>query len=94
MVWFLLCVVCEKKCFKKVGNWRELSPEWASQRNIDYWKAHAAAGAGSKGMARLCFNCRTKKTKKRDVMHAPGQAGRSKPAHGVMYGLYHISDLY
>ena len=60
------CVVCEKKCFKKVDNWHELSPEWASRRNIDYEKAHAAAGAGFKGMARLCFNCQTKKTKKRD----------------------------
>ena len=28
-----------------------------------------------------------------NVMHAPGQAGRSKPAHGVMYGLYHMPDL-
>ena len=31
---------------------------------------------------------------RRCVMYAPGQAGRSKPAHGVMYGLYHMSDLY
>ena len=58
------CAACEKKCFIKADNWRELSPEWASQLNIDYEKAHAAAGAGFKGMARLCYNCRTKKTKK------------------------------
>ena len=27
------------------------------------------------------------------VMHAPGQVGRSKPAHGAMCGLYHMPGL-
>ena len=72
------CVVCEKKCFKKVDNWRGLSPEWASQLNIDYEKAHAAAGAGFKGMARLCYNCRTKKTKKPADSGKNGRKGQGK----------------
>ena len=72
------CAACEKKSFKKVDNWRELSPEWASQLNIGYEKAHAAAGAGFKGMVRLCFNCRTKKTKKPDGFGKNGRKGQGK----------------
>ena len=72
------CAACEKKCFKKADNWRELSPEWASQLNIDYEKAHAAAGAGFKGMARLCYNCRTKKTKKPADSGKNGRKGQGK----------------
>ena len=85
------CVVCEKKCFKKVDNWRELSPEWASRQNIDYEKAHAAAGAGFKGMARLCFNCRTKKTKKRD---GSGKNGRKVQCKGNAHNVSASSPVW
>ena len=70
---------CSKQCTKSAHNWRSLTADWATQLKIDFEKAHAAAGPGFMGLARLCYDCRTKKTKK---PAGSGKNGRKGQGNG------------
>ena len=73
-----LCACCSKQGFKSAQNWRSLTADWATQLEVDFEKAHAAAGPGFMGLARLCSACRRKKTKKPAFSGKNGRKGQGK----------------
>ena len=76
--------------FVKSGRciFRMFKTSWLLQK----WEVRSSLGTAQRALLVLELQKLSGK-RASDVMHTPGQAGRSKPAHGVMYGLYHMSDL-